>query len=63
MIGFYVHKSLSVYNRCLETVYTNNQTIIYFSIYGQNKLLKISVIQALSIKLTDILMRVLVLSQ
>ena len=63
MIRFYVYKSLSLYNVCIETPHTNNQTIIYSSIYGQNKLLKISVIQELSIKFVDIWMQWLFLHQ
>ena len=30
MIGFYVNKSLLLYNGCLETVHINNQTILQF---------------------------------
>ena len=30
MIGFYVYKSLSFYNGCLETVHINNQRILNF---------------------------------
>ena len=33
MILFYVYKSLSLYNRFLETFHTNNQTILNFSKY------------------------------
>ena len=63
MIEFYVYSSLSVYNGWLETVHINNQTIIHFSIYGQNKHSKISAIQVQSIKLMDICMKILGLRQ
>ena len=30
MIGFYVYKSLSLYNGCLETVHINDNKILHF---------------------------------
>ena len=30
MIGLYVHKLLSLYNVCLETVHINNQMLLHF---------------------------------
>ena len=57
MIGFHVYNLLPLYNGCLETAHINNKTIIHFSIQGQEKLLKLSAIQSLSIKLMDIWMQ------
>ena len=43
IIGFYVQSSLSVYNRYIETVHANNQTIIpFFNLWSKEVIENIS---------------------
>ena len=56
-------KDIYIYNIFLETVHIENRKDFILSIYGQKELLEKSLIQALSIKLINIWMQVLVLHQ
>ena len=57
----FVYKLLSLYNGCLENSIPIIKQYFILSIYGQKKLLKVSVIQVQSIKLMGVLIQGLVI--